>query len=274
MFVHVCCSRERIVCFVFISNSGLTKMARFRAYTSDSSDDDDQSIQDLHDTSSDSKQRAQGSKKAPANSEREEDSDSHHGLTSGEESSGSTSSVSSQRRKKSRHTQPKRITARSQVSEEEGDDVLYGDEVAIRAPTTSPPPGHPADPTILPWAQQVGVDSQRMHVMQTSLFRMPEEAATLKVVHQPPPARSTIRKPISSLNRKHSRDSEGDGLRGEPRERASFAHDIEPAPYRPFRKFARVDGTSSAATGHEGAFFDAGLAFGRSFRVGWGPGGT
>src|SRR6266576_986867 len=48
--------------------------------------------------------------------------------------------------------------------------------------------------------------------------------------------------------------------------RPSFAHDTEPAPYRPFRKYTRVE-SSSTATGYEGAFFDAGLAFGRSFRV-------
>ncbi|KAH9933052.1 nuclear protein 96-domain-containing protein [Fomitopsis serialis] len=57
-------------------------------------------------------------------------------------------------------------------------------------------------------------------------------------------------------------------------QRASFAQDLEPAPYRPTRKYARVEGSASAVIGTEGAFVDAGLAFGRSFRVGWGPGGT
>ena len=41
----------------------------------------------------------------------------------------------------------------------------------------------------------------------------------------------------------------------------------------PSRKYARVEVTSSVAEGSEGAFFDAGLSLGRSFRVGWGPGG-
>ena len=57
-------------------------------------------------------------------------------------------------------------------------------------------------------------------------------------------------------------------------QRASFAHDIESVPYRPSRKYARVDQSDSAVNGSEGAVVDAGLAFGRSFRVGWGPGGT
>ncbi len=58
-----------------------------------------------------------------------------------------------------------------------------------------------------------------------------------------------------------------------PTQRASFAHDIEPQPYRPSRKYARVDSSASAFVGREGAYVDAGLALGRSFRVGWGPGG-
>ncbi|KAJ2988961.1 hypothetical protein NUW54_g8940 [Trametes sanguinea] len=39
-------------------------------------------------------------------------------------------------------------------------------------------------------------------------------------------------------------------------------------------KYARVDSSASAFAGREGAYIDAGLALGRSFRVGWGPGGT
>ena len=57
-------------------------------------------------------------------------------------------------------------------------------------------------------------------------------------------------------------------------QRASFAHDMEPVSYRPSRKYARVDQSDSAVNGSEGVVVDAGLAFGRSFRVGWGPGGT
>lgn len=49
---------------------------------------------------------------------------------------------------------------------------------------------------------------------------------------------------------------------------------MEPIPYRPTRKYARVDQSDSAVNGNEASLVDAGLAFGRSFRVGWGPGGT
>ncbi|KAK2461179.1 hypothetical protein APHAL10511_006706 [Amanita phalloides] len=231
-------------------------MARFRAYTSDSGSDGDEH-------SSDDEKRARQAKDAV---ERGEECDSHHGLNSGDDSSSSSISIASQRKRKTKRIVVRRTGSRGATAEgDEGDP----NEVVVRPPTSSPPP---TDPTILPWAQQIGVDAQRMHVMQTSLFRMPEEAAALKALNEPLPSRPVVRKAI--LNRKHSRDSEGDGMRGEPRERASFAHDIDPAPYKPFQKYARVEGSSSIATRHEGAFFDAGLAFGRSFRVGWGPGGS
>lgn len=49
---------------------------------------------------------------------------------------------------------------------------------------------------------------------------------------------------------------------------------MDPLPYRPSRKYARVDTSDSSVKGTEGAMVDAGLSLGRSFRVGWGPGGT
>ncbi|KAI8976665.1 nuclear protein 96-domain-containing protein [Trametes punicea] len=132
--------------------------------------------------------------------------------------------------------------------------------------------GPAGDPTIIPWAREIGVDPQKMHVMQTSLFRMPEEEKALKALNEPQ-ARRRLLLP-SNLSRKHSRDSDGEGLRADSRQRASFAHDIEPEPYRPSRKYARVESSASAFVGNEHAYIDAGLALGRSFRVGWGPGGT
>ncbi len=57
-------------------------------------------------------------------------------------------------------------------------------------------------------------------------------------------------------------------------QRASFAHDVEPVTFRPSRKYARVESSASIVNGVEEALVDAGLAFGRSFRVGWGPSGT
>ncbi|KAK0458108.1 nuclear protein 96-domain-containing protein [Desarmillaria tabescens] len=127
-------------------------------------------------------------------------------------------------------------------------------------------------PPLPPASSRLGFDAQRMHVMQTSFFRMPEEAENIRAMMQDVP-QPTLRVQ-NTLNRKHSRDSDGDGLRFESRERTSFAHNIEPPAYRPSRKYARVESSVSVFGGHEDASVDAGLAFGRSFRVGWGPGGT
>jgi nuclear pore complex protein Nup98-Nup96 len=79
------------------------------------------------------------------------------------------------------------------------------------------------DPTIIPWAQRIGIDAQKMHVMQTSLFRMPEEAAALKALHQdtgtkPSRKRLDIPSPPKVLSRKHGRESDGDAIRSDSRE--------------------------------------------------------
>ena len=81
-------------------------------------------------------------------------------------------------------------------------------EHASRQLTSRPDP-------VIPWGQQVCVDLQRIHVMQTSLFRVPEEAAALKAMNAPKRTTFLIDK---SLNRKHSRGSDGDSLRAEYRE--------------------------------------------------------
>ncbi|KAI0739083.1 nuclear protein 96-domain-containing protein [Daedaleopsis nitida] len=168
----------------------------------------------------------------------------------------------------------------SEDSEEDDDDDESGSEGEEEdrqrgrggTHTSQTRQGPRGDPTIIPWAREIGVDPQKMHVMQTSLFRMPEEERALKALNQPQSRRKLLL--TSSLNRKHSRDSEGDGLRADSRQRASFAHDVEPELYRPSRKYARVESSASAFVGRENAYIDAGLALGRSFRVGWGPGGT
>ncbi|KAJ6581258.1 nuclear protein 96-domain-containing protein [Mycena capillaripes] len=209
-------------------------MARFRAYTSDSSSDDE--------PPSDEEKIPEEAPELP-----EEDSDDE-----------SSSSASSDLREEELVTRPR---PRNGLVEDENGDIQYVHDVSRPR----------ADPTPIPWAQHLGVDVQKMHVMQTSLFRVPEEAAAMKAAEKS--AHPHLQVPQPLLNRKHSRDSDGEGMRFESKERASFAHDIEPA-YRPSRKYARVESSESAVTGNEAALVDAGLAFGRSFRVGWGPDGT
>lgn len=75
--------------------------------------------------------------------------------------------------------------------------------------------------TVASWAGRVGIDAQKMHVMQTSLFRMPEEAAALQAMNQPMRSRFKLSPTVS---RKHSRDSVGDGRLDSQEVRASVSH--------------------------------------------------
>jgi nuclear pore complex protein Nup98-Nup96 len=237
-------------------------MGRYTAHTSDLSDNEDDliSVSDGESTPSSSLPQTQP----------HDESDSEGSGTSSSEMQEDELMTSSPQRRATRD-----------VVEGHDDEVLLSHEVEGREP--SPPIIH-EEP--IPWAQQVGVDAQRMHVMQASLFRVPEEAAAMKTANQP------IRPPLvlsQTLNRKHSRGPEGDVLHTDSQkvgvlfsrmrsllfdcrsyQRASFAH---PVFYKPTRKYARVDSASSTVEGNEGAIVDAGLAFGRSFGVGWGPSG-
>jgi nuclear pore complex protein Nup98-Nup96 len=72
------------------------------------------------------------------------------------------------------------------------------------------------DPSVIPWAQRIGIDPQKMHVMHASLFPRPEPAEALKQSNVDKPDRARLTP--NGLHRKHSRDSEGDGLRAATRE--------------------------------------------------------
>jgi nuclear pore complex protein Nup98-Nup96 len=86
-------------------------------------------------------------------------------------------------------------------SEEESEADSQDDE--------SPPPNQPQmDPSLIPRAQQLGVEPQRMHVMQASLFRPEDDAEGVPARRKALALSSSL-----SLTRKHSRDSDGEGLR-------------------------------------------------------------
>ncbi|KAF9476965.1 hypothetical protein BDN70DRAFT_862477 [Pholiota conissans] len=253
-------------------------MARFRAFASDSGSSSDEEPQRPVQTQQPQKQKSP--KQAPRRAQDERFSESE-GSEEGESSSSSEMEEDeldpSPRRRRTRDTRD-----RNALVEDENGEIQYAHEAEIRvSPPSSPPRESPrrlnidshGDPTITPWAHHVGVDAQRMHVMQAALFRLPEEEAALRARYQPPKTGIKV-DTKSKINRKHSRDSDGDGLRMDSRERTSFGHDIEPQIFRPTRKYARVGITSSIANDNEGAYVDAGLAMGRSFRVGWGPGGV
>lgn len=156
-------------------------MARFRAYATDSEDEDDYSNEEVE--------------KAV-----EDESEPEFPM----------------------HQSPPAQQSRLPVHELEDEDMYYDEEPEVdeERDSTSPPPlaQRITDPSLTPWARQVGVDPQKMHVMQTSLFRVPEEAAAIKEAVQP--RVSSRRKLVltNGLTRKHSRDSEGEGLRADSRQ--------------------------------------------------------
>ncbi|TRM65718.1 nuclear protein 96-domain-containing protein [Schizophyllum amplum] len=165
----------------------------------------------------------------------------------------------------------------SDASDHSGSSSMRSHELVVKKPARNALV--PGDDGEYAFAHEVGtylpsrVDSRKVEVMRASLFETERERAALRAADEQVP-RTFPRLSPQSLNRKHSRDSEGDGLHADPRERASFAHDVALVPQRPSRKYARVASSASAVAGSEGSFADAGLAMGRSFRVGWGPGGT
>jgi nuclear pore complex protein Nup98-Nup96 len=152
-----------------------------------------------------------------------------------------------------------------------------------------------------PWPSRIGMEPHKIHVMQASFFRVPEQEAAMKAAAQKATISGNSKSRLQAdrllnasarLPRKHSRGSdvggEGgmlldrikvfcssiQGVLGLTRsQRTTFDESLDPVPYRPTRKFTRVLGAKSVSTGQEGSYVDAGLAFGRSFRVSWGPGG-
>jgi nuclear pore complex protein Nup98-Nup96 len=122
-------------------------------------------------------------------------------------------------------------------------------------------------------------DSRRVQVMQASFFgQTPKQAS-------PAPAQPAA--PASSTTRKHPRTSVP-GAAAPLSGRSTFSSPapaarvpaVIPATELPVatssapRKFIRTDPARSAVAGSEHLTVDAGLARGRSFRVGWGPDGT
>jgi nuclear pore complex protein Nup98-Nup96 len=200
-------------------------MVRFSAYNTDSSNTSED--EDDH-TSSREAPRATSIVETESNAESDVD----------DEPSSSSSSSSEMQVEELRSSPParrkySRKQDRNALVEDENDDVHQVHvRVSPSSSSNSSPPvktrlNNPRDdPTIIPWAKHVGVDAQTMHVMQTSLFRMPEEAAALKALQQVPKPMTTVRLDVSTrnqtVNRKHSRDSEGDGLRIDSREVGLF----------------------------------------------------
>jgi nuclear pore complex protein Nup98-Nup96 len=208
----------------------ISDMVRFTAYNSDSGSNTSDNEDDQ--TTSREPPRATGIVEPDPNAETDVD-----------DAPSSSSSSSSEMQEEALRSSPASPPVRRKISRKQDRNALVEDEngdihiahvhVSPVSSNSSPPAktrlNNPRDdPTIIPWAKHVGVDAQTMHVMQTSLFRMPEEAAALKALQQVPKPMTAVRLDISArnqtVNRKHSRDSDGDGLRIDSREVGLFYH--------------------------------------------------
>jgi nuclear pore complex protein Nup98-Nup96 len=185
-------------------------MTRFRAYTTDSEDEDDGplNIPTVHEPV-----------QSPNGVHQEDENMSSDSETSDSDMLETELLISPVKQKK-----PQKAAL---VQGEDGDyyhayetgrqetptDVSTSDSESESEDEVSPQPINRSrkDTSIIPWAQHVGVEPQRMHVMQTSLFRMPEEATMLQQPNLP--SRFQALPSNFNLNRKHSRDSDGEGLR-------------------------------------------------------------
>lgn len=194
----------------------LNNMARFRAFDSDaSSSDEEPQFQD------EEVEKASNREKDGLDEETT-DYQSDEGDESSDSDGSSAAMLEEELIEGWRETssRPRRALTQDangdfQVTGDDEDDDIHrsGSETSSTpsSPTAEPRPTS----NIIPWARHVGVDAQKMHVMQTSLFRMPEEAAALKALNNQPPKATNV----VNMNRKHSRDSEaGEGLRADSRE--------------------------------------------------------
>lgn len=151
----------------------------------------------------------------------------------------------------SRSSSPDSIQDEDEDEDESADSIM--DENELEEATSREKDVRANQPT--PWAQQLDLEPGRVHVMQASLFRMPELA------------KAQAKDKLSFL--KHRRSSDANQEAKNIPTRASFA---QPRSQPPPRKYVRVASSASVAAGREGVYIDAGLSLGRSFRIGWGPG--
>ncbi|KAG8851380.1 hypothetical protein FRB96_009215 [Tulasnella sp. 330] len=161
---------------------------------------------------------------------------------------------------------PRSVTPESVESEEErsSDEEPHQKSIPLtqhdEEDTGYSPPAH------RPWAARLGLDSQRMNVMQASFFHTA-------------PERPASEEPRSAFMNQPQR-GEGPSLEGvvEPMGREHqpstlrSTHTI-PIPHPLIRDLQIGKYADSIAVNEESSFVDAGLSLARSFRVGWGPAG-
>lgn len=208
-------------------------MTRFAAYSSDSSTDEEEEI---------SREPVSQKRRSQAPPDDVDDDEDSSGSDEGETSSSSDSEPSEMLEDELINSPPRRPGKtkpkdRNALVEDENGEIQYVHEMDKRAspgsassrssPGAKSNPGYHGDPTVIPWAQLVGVDAQKMHVMQASLFRTQDEAVALRALNQAPKGKSPatrleVNMKVHTTGRKHRRDSDGDALRYDSREVGMF----------------------------------------------------
>lgn len=195
-------------------------MARFRAFDSDaSSSDDEPETQNARQEKPSTSRRAEEDEESDRQREDDESSDSDGSSSAMHEDELIEGWRETSSRPRKALTQDENGDFQVTGDDDDDDDIHFSGSETSSAPSSPAAEPRPTS-NIIPWARHVGVDAQKMHVMQTSLFRMPEEAAALKALNSQPPKSKTLgAHTLPSMNRKHSRDSEaGEGLRADSRE--------------------------------------------------------
>ncbi|QRV91192.1 nucleoporin [Ceratobasidium sp. AG-Ba] len=132
--------------------------------------------------------------------------------------------------------------------------------VALKSatPDGSPDKPKPRQPT-RPWAATIELDPRKVQVMQASMFHNADETLQPDELG-PVPRQNQHAKTLTRSGFPASRNAL-------PEAPKPIVEDL------PLRKFERVENDKSVTKSFAGAYMDAGLALGRSFRVGWGPDG-
>ena len=172
-------------------------MARFRAFLTDSESEAEEATQNAASATQPPAKQADVS--MPGH-----DSETGSG-------SGSESGPSPKHRKRTGNPKDEKTyrSSRARHSGSPSDDSSEAESEAGSEDDGSPPPNQSQmDHSLIPRAHQLGVDPQRMHVMQASLFRPGDGVEGVPTHHKALALASGL-----SLSRKHSRDSDDEGLR-------------------------------------------------------------
>ncbi|KAK0527244.1 hypothetical protein OC835_005044, partial [Tilletia horrida] len=171
------------------------------------------------------------------------------------------------------------VYASDEDLEDAADLTMQVQQIAPRAqsrvPAKSPGPAAPRPNDLHAWAISQGVQPDKIQVMQASLFGVRRSEVAAPVSKSPasflPPARKHAR--ASSVQP----ETPTLAIEAPAASRSDFATVKSLAALQTSsaraRKFTRTELSKSLAKGHDDIRVDAGLSFGRSFRVGWGPGG-